>query len=201
VDLTEPSLAEYERDRASFGQLFEGLDETALRSSPLVHRAALAWYWWNRARVEDIGFAQLIRSPQVIDVPGWLGRLDVIADEAEQPVQAYALQAPVTADTSGLSQRLNLVGLRAYWDAVGARIRQIIAQLAEGEIDSPIDASYVSQARGTTQTAVWTTTYSSGRTARGRLRTPVQDVLRSKPMWTCSLELICVARAIKRGRR
>jgi hypothetical protein len=168
VDLREHFLDAYECYRQNVAVLLDGLSDGELRLS----LPSPAWYWWQVARVEDAAFALLANRPQVIDEPGWLRRLDVSRDEAERAGTDLILS---TDEKDRLSQRIDLEELRAYWDAVSARTRDIIAGLPLDAFDKVIGGGYAPRPDGAGE--FWITRYLSGRESHRPVRTPAYAIL------------------------
>ena len=93
---------------------------------------SLAWIFWHMARVEDVYVNRLIRGvPELLDREDWLKRLGVDTREIGTGDTETAVEA--------LSQRIDLMALKEYRDAVGRETRSWLANMDIEQLDDLID--------------------------------------------------------------
>jgi hypothetical protein len=108
-------------------ELLAGQSDDDLRARP--HGVnSIAWLLWHVARCEDGAVSRWVAErPQLIDREPWLERM-------KMPLR-HRGRDMTSAEVDDLSARIDLDGLRGYWDAVGASTREIVAELIPGRLD------------------------------------------------------------------
>ena len=108
-----------------------GLSDAFVRARPQPGVNSIAWLLWHMARTEDVGANRLVASqPQVLDQGEWQARLRVARRD---------IGTSMTDDeVAELSDTMDLVALRSYWDAVGRRTTEVVQSLRPADFDEPV---------------------------------------------------------------
>jgi hypothetical protein len=110
--------------------LLGGLSDADLRARP--HGVnSIVWLLWHVARCEDGAVNRFVAGwQQLIDREPWMERMNVPFRHRGTGMTSAAVD-----DFSG---RVDVAALRAYWDAVGANTREIVAQLDPDCLDEMV---------------------------------------------------------------
>ncbi len=118
--------------------LLQGLADDQVRHCPHPAVNSLAWLLWHMARVEDVAISRLVaRRPQLIYEGDWLARLNATRRDVGT--------AMTDEEVSGLSARIDIGGLRDYWQAVGERTVAVVRELRPSDLDEANEAEYIHQ--------------------------------------------------------
>ena len=113
-------------------EVFEALDEAAIRRLLPQAEHSIAWMAWHSARCEDITFNLLVAGQdQVLTSGGWLERTCSPARDTGNTM--------TPAEVASFSASVNLLALRAYRLEVGRRTREILCGLPEGGFQQSVD--------------------------------------------------------------
>jgi len=106
--------------------LLGGLSEAQLRGRPHPGVNTVAWLLWHAARIEDVALNRFLADrPQVLD--DWLERLSAPRRDVGTGM--------TDAEVDELSARIDLAGLRGYWDAVTARTLAVVETFRGTDLD------------------------------------------------------------------
>ena len=115
--------------------LFAKLSEAQLRTRPHAGVNTISWLVWHSARIEDLAVNRFLSDrPQVLD-EGWLERLAV--------PQRDVGTGMTDAQVDELSARIDLQGLKGYWDAVSARTLEVAETLRGSDLEALVPAEKV----------------------------------------------------------
>jgi DinB family protein len=115
--------------------LFAKLSEAQLRTRPHAGVNTISWLVWHSARIEDLAVNRfLFDRPQVLD-EGWRERLAV--------PQRDVGTGMTDAQVDELSARIDLQGLKGYWDAVSARTLEVAETLRGSDLEALVPAEKV----------------------------------------------------------
>lgn len=105
-------------------------DLMRLRPHPRVN--SIAWTLWHMTRVEDAGLNRfVVDGSQVLDEGPWMERLRIAW-------RHHGSEMPL-AEVDELGQRIDLSALYDYSNAVQARTRDIISNLAMSDLDAVME--------------------------------------------------------------
>ena len=106
--------------------LCDGLTDEQLRGRPAAGMNSVAWLLWHHTRIEDVVVNTLVRAaPEVLDRGGWLDRLGMET--------RHVGTGSGDDEVGDFSERVDLVALRTYRDAVG---RETQSWLAAADLDT-----------------------------------------------------------------
>ena len=148
--------------------LCDGLTDGQLRGRPAMGFNSVAWLLWHLTRIEDVVVNTLVRGvPEVLDREPWPGRLGLEA--------RHVGTGSDDAEVGDLSERVDLVALRAYRAAVGRETR---AWLAEVDLDAlegvPDVAARLAQVPADiAERGAWLRTFWTGKTGLWLVSFPV----------------------------
>lgn len=132
-----------------------GLADVDLRRCPQDNLNSIAWLLWHMARCEDVAVNTVLRGTQeVLDQGNWLPRLD----SATRHIGTEDTHDEVRA----LSERINLVALRAYRAAVGQETRAWVSSLDLATLAGHLTREDIERARerhAVTERARWVVEY------------------------------------------
>ena len=115
--------------------LFAKLSEAQLRTRPHAGVNTISWLVWHSARIEDLAVNRFLSDrPQVLD-EGWLERLAVSRRDVGTGM--------TDAQVDELSARIDLQGLKDYWDAVSARTLEVAETLRGSDLEALVPAEKV----------------------------------------------------------
>ena len=115
--------------------LFAKLSEAQLRTRPHAGVNTISWLVWHSARIEDLAVNRFLSDrPQVLD-EGWRERLAV--------PQRDVGTGMTDAQVDELSARIDLQGLKGYWDAVSARTLEVAETLRGSDLEALVPAEKV----------------------------------------------------------
>jgi hypothetical protein len=143
------------------GMVLGSLSDDQLRHCPGEGQNSLAWLLWHAARMEDFAVTVLdAKRPQVLHQNYWLKWLNLSRRD---------VGTGMTADECAhFNATVDIVGLRAYWEAVGRRTREVAGSLRPEELDEPVDESRLGQTSGDgvigNERARWLEQFFAGRT-------------------------------------
>jgi hypothetical protein len=117
-------------------EIWQEMDEPALRRIPQKESHSVAWLFWHLARIEDVTMNLLVAgSPQRLVQDGWLDRLGVAVHNTGNGMTAE--------DVADLSATVDVDALWAYRCAVGRRTREIVQQLKPSTFRQKVDPARV----------------------------------------------------------
>jgi hypothetical protein len=106
------------------------LTDAQLRGRPHPGVNTVAWLLWHMARVEDVGVNRFVADrPQVLE-DGWLAKLGVDRRDVGTGMS--------DAEVDAFSTRVDLDGLRGYWDAVTRRTPEVVASLRGDDLETVV---------------------------------------------------------------
>jgi hypothetical protein len=109
--------------------IWKTIPEDLMRPRPHPRVNSIAWNLWHIARVEDGSLNRFIADrSQVLDDGGWMQRMNV-------PWRHHG-SGMNFAEVDELDQRIDLQALHDYSSAVQVRTHEIIAQLAQVDLDA-----------------------------------------------------------------
>lgn len=115
------------------GGLWQVVPAALMRQRPHPRVNSIAWNLWHLTRVEDAGLNRfVVDRPQVLDDEPWLARLNI-------PWRHQGGDMTF-AEVDELSQRIDLVALQNYSQAVQARTREIVTQIALVNLEEKLEA-------------------------------------------------------------
>ena len=115
--------------------LFAKLSEAQLRTRPHAGVNTISWLVWHSARIEDLAVNRFLSDrPQVLD-EGWRERLAVPRRDVGTGM--------TDAQVDELSARIDLQGLKDYWDAVSARTLEVAETLRGSDLEALVPAEKV----------------------------------------------------------
>jgi hypothetical protein len=121
-------------------EVFDALSDEKARRIPCNSEHSIIWNIWHIARIEDVAMNLLVAgSRQVLNQDNWLKQMKLKVRDTGS-----------TMDTEGvvdLSNKIDIVALRAYRVAVGRRTRDIVNQLQPEELKHKIDPARLDQVR------------------------------------------------------
>jgi hypothetical protein len=129
MDAIDFFMVRYEQvHRVLTDPALEQLGEAQLRGRPHPGVNTVVWLLWHAARVEDVGVNRFVADrPQVLD-DGWLGKLGVARRDVGTGMS--------DAEVDDLSARIDLDGLRGYWDAVTRRTPDVVAGVRGSDLEA-----------------------------------------------------------------
>jgi hypothetical protein len=158
MDLAQYFVTRHGQIHAAGEALLDSRTDEQIRSRPEGDQGSVAWRLWHAARVEDADFARLVKSEQLIAEQAWLERLNVTEDDAGKGLKE--------TEAADLSSRIDLGGLRAYWEAVGKRTLDIVPELSPDDLDQQTGGRYAYLERTEdglrTRVGMWVSQYRSG---------------------------------------
>jgi DinB superfamily len=127
MDALDFFLVRYDQVHRVFSDpAIKQLDERQLRGRPHPGVNTIAWLVWHMARVEDVGVNRFaVDGTQVLD-EGWLAKLDVGRRDVGTGM--------TDAEVDDFSARVDLGGLRGYWDAVSRRTPEVVGSLRDADL-------------------------------------------------------------------
>ena len=132
MDVAELLLELYGRIPSLARHAAAGLDVSRLTDPPSPGANTIAWLLWHAARVQDHHVAELLGEDQIWVGDGWAGRFGLEPDPSNTGYghgpEDVARVRPQNADV-----------LIDYLDAVDARTRAMLAQLAAADLDRIVD--------------------------------------------------------------
>jgi len=121
--------------RVTTDPAIQKVDDARWRRRPHPGVNTIAWLLWHTARVEDVGVNRFAADrPQVLD-EGWLDRLGVGRRDVGTGM--------TDAEVDDFSARVDLDGLRGYWDAVTRRTPEVVASLRGVDLDELVSRARV----------------------------------------------------------
>lgn len=121
--------------RQPLDELLSAPSEAQIRGRVDPRVNTIAWLLWHAARVEDVGVNRFVADrAQVLD-EGWLARLAVGRRDVGTGMTA--------AEVDDLSARIDLAGLRGYWEAVSARTLAVVETLRDADLGAVVPAERV----------------------------------------------------------
>jgi len=121
-------------------EVFDALSDEKARCIPCNSEHSIIWNIWHIARIEDVAMNLLVAgSRQVLNQANWLKQMKIKVRDTGS-----------TMDTEGvvdLSNKIDIVALRAYRVAVGRRTRDIVNQLQPEELKHKIDPARLDRVR------------------------------------------------------
>ncbi len=116
--------------------VWESVPESLMRQRPHPRVNSIAWNLWHLARVEDAGLNRfVVDRPQVLDDGPWLERMKL-------PWRHLGGEMTF-AEVDELNQRIELAALHDYTQAVQARTREIVTQIALVDLDATMTADHL----------------------------------------------------------
>lgn len=119
-----------------FGR-FSRLTSEQIKAKPRDDVNSVAWLLWPIARCTDVGIRLVSGQKQVLDEGDWMRRMNV-------PLRIYGTGMG-DDEAAQLGERINLDGLKAYFDAVGEKSRKLIETIPDGELDRPVEPGFLRQ--------------------------------------------------------
>lgn len=117
-------------------ELLRDVAEREVRNRPTRGINTIAWLLWHAARVEDVGVNGLVADrAQVLDAGGWLDRMRLGRRDVGTGMNAD--------EVDELSARIDLDGLRGYWDAITRATLEVVEGLRGLSIDDVVPAERV----------------------------------------------------------
>ena len=149
-------------------EIWQDMDEQALRRIPQKEEHSIVWILWHLARIEDMTMNILVAGrPQLLNQDDWLEKLAV-------PYR-HSGNAMTPEEVADLSQKIDIQALRAYRMAVGRNTRKIVQPLAEEDLKKKVDPAGIAQVKdegAVIEAAYGVTDYWSKRTIAGLLFMP-----------------------------
>jgi hypothetical protein len=175
MDAVDFFLLRYETlHRTLLDDLLKGLTETQARTRPHAGVNTVVWLIWHAARVEDVGVNRfVVDGAQVLD-DAWLRRLGVDRRDVGTGM--------TDAEVDALSTRVDLSGLRDYWEAITRRTLEVVPTLRGQDLTSFVPADRVKRVcvdeGAVAPGAEWLTEFWANRRTRGWLlaQTPLLHV-------------------------
>ena len=164
MDALDFFLLRYETlHRTLLDDLLKPLTEAQVRGRPHPGVNTVAWLVWHAARIEDVGVNRfVVDGAQVLD-DGWLARLGVERRDVGTGMD--------DAEVDSLSAQIDLVALRAYWDALTRRTLEVVETLRGedlGLVVPPERVKRVCAGEGAVAPgAEWLTEFWANRRTRG----------------------------------
>jgi uncharacterized damage-inducible protein DinB len=112
----------------------DGLDESALATSPEPGANTIAWLIWHLTRVQDHHIAEVMEEPQRYLADGWYERFGRGPDPQDH---GYGHTAADVASVQGTAE-----DLAAYYDAVHQRTIAYLAGLTPADLDAVVDDAW-----------------------------------------------------------
>ncbi len=114
------------------GGYWANVPENLMRQRPSPRVNSIAWILWHLTRVEDAGMNRfVVDRPQVFDENQWMQRLNL--------PWRHNGNGMTSAEVDELNQRIDLLALHGYSDAVHARTLEIVGQLDLDSLDAKMD--------------------------------------------------------------
>ncbi len=134
MDACEFFLEQYDTVRSIVNDLFlKGVNDDQMRHQPKEGLNSIAWYLWHTARWQDFANTLVaVDCPQVLDHQ-WLARMNL----SRRDVGTGMTREECTA----FNESVDLAGLRAYWEAVGNRVREVARSVSAGDLSKPVDTA------------------------------------------------------------
>lgn len=153
-------LEQYDTVRTIVNDMFlYGLDDDQLRHQPKEGLNSMAWYLWHTSRWQDFANTLIEEDrPQVLD-DGWVARLKV----PRRDVGTGMTRDECTA----FNQSIDLLAVRAYWDAVGEAVRAVARSIPVEQLSMPVDVARLRRMKddGTlaNERAMWLPSFLEGK--------------------------------------
>jgi predicted transcriptional regulator len=107
--------------------IWETVTEDLLRQRPHLRVNSIAWNIWHLTRVEDAGLNRFVADrPQVLDDGQWMQQLNL--------PWRHQGTGMTFAEVDDLNQRIDLLALRGYSQAVQQRTRDVITHLTLNDL-------------------------------------------------------------------
>ena len=164
MDALDFFLLRYETlHRTLLDDLLKPLTEAQVRGRPHPGVNTVAWLVWHAARIEDVGVNRfVVDGAQVLD-DGWLARLGVERRDVGTGMD--------DAEVDSLSAQIDLVALRAYWDALTRRTLEVVETLRGEDLGLVVPPERVkrvcAEEGAVTPGAEWLTEFWANRRTRG----------------------------------
>ena len=164
MDALDFFLLRYETlHRTLLDDLLKPLTEAQVRGRPHPGVNTVAWLVWHAARIEDVGVNRfVVDGAQVLD-DGWLARLGVGRRDVGTGMD--------DAEVDSLSAQIDLVALRAYWDALTRRTLEVVETLRGEDLGLVVPPERVkrvcAEEGAVTPGAEWLTEFWANRRTRG----------------------------------
>ena len=131
MDALDFFLLRYEELHRFVGKdLLGSLSDEQLRGRPHPGVNTIAWLAWHSARIEDVGVNRfVVDRGQVMD-EGWLERMELDRRDVGTGMD--------DAEVDELSRRIDLDGLRGYWDAITQRTVAVVKTLHDENLEAPV---------------------------------------------------------------
>ena len=142
------------------GMVLKDLSDDQMRTPSEAGLNSLVWYLWHISRWNDVAARVVAQeSEQVLD-PQWLQRMNVARRDCG---------TGMTADEcAAFNAQVDPGAVRAYWDAVGERVRQVGRSVPSGECGKSVEESWLSEVLGDgvigSERARWLESFVAGKT-------------------------------------
>jgi hypothetical protein len=110
-----------------FDRLLGGLSDDQLRVRPGPELNSVVWLLWHMARTEDVAVNLVVAARARVFDEAWGRRMNVPRSDMGTGM--------IADEVAALSTRADVVAVRAYRSAVGARTRDVVGALAPGAWD------------------------------------------------------------------
>jgi hypothetical protein len=118
--------------------IWDTVPDAPMRQRPHPRVNSIAWNLWHLARVEDAGVSRFVADlPQILDEGGWAEKLNVLWRHHGSGMRF--------AEVDELNQRINLLALRGYSQAVAERTRRVVVSMMMEELDAVLTLDRVRQ--------------------------------------------------------
>jgi hypothetical protein len=153
-------LEQYDTVRAIVNDMFlRGLDDDQLRHQPKEGLNSIAWYLWHTSRWQDFANTLIQENRRQVLDDSWITRLNV----SRRDVGTGMTREECTA----FNQSVDVVALKAYWDAVGDAVRSVARSVSTEELSAPVDVGRLHRMKddGTlaNERAMWLPSFLEGK--------------------------------------
>jgi len=134
MDVCDFFLEQYDTVHSIVNDLFlKGLSDDQMRHQPKEGLNSMAWYVWHTARWQD--FANTLIAPnrrQLLD-QRWLARMNMQRCDVGTGMSRE--------ECTAFNESISVVGVREYWEAVGAAVREVARSVPVSDLTEPVSTA------------------------------------------------------------
>lgn len=132
MDAREFFLERYDTVRFIVNDLFlKGLTDDQIRHQPKEGLNSIAWYLWHTSRWQDFANTLIATSRQQVFDQQWLARIKVARIDVGTGM--------TREECTSFNQAVDVLGVRAYWEAVGNAVREVARSVPGEDLIKPVD--------------------------------------------------------------
>jgi uncharacterized damage-inducible protein DinB len=137
MDALQLFLGHHQRVHAQVEREFlDRLTPEQIRLRPYPGSNSIAWLVWHMARCEDLMDFIITGRSQVLAQEDWLSRFSLSRHDIGTGMN--------DEEVGNFTERVDLVALKDYYQAVGQQTQKVVQKLKPEELDEVPDAAYLS---------------------------------------------------------